>query len=427
MYTAIMTNLRSLWKRFTLVVLLPSLVTSTVKGSLRHDQAGAKILPQEIDTTEGKGKKDKKDGSRKHHIGDVVDDLDLGIRFNKVGANSSMGLAEYPLSMPTAQWLRASTTAISVIHPDDCQECPPDSSFFEDLVRSIGGEPTHPSRDEHSPYWQELREVVQVQLQRRNNIDPNKLLQMPNIWKDYDIHQVAKAVHNEFPGTHHIALMQDLLAQGATVNRDMVPSNCRHDFVRGAVMLSDLNGYAIRTVSPLNFGAKWWVGRARPEEVAFMIATGDLTSDEHGVPEDIVADIDSMKLSSPYEFTAYPEGSPTHPSWPAMHSAASSASLWLALVLNLTSDQLCEVKKVDFAISYARTVAGVHYPSDNMAGLNLGQEILSHYLPKYLSSTYGSKKKDVEDRVAKLRFDWNNFLSSDCIPNDWMAPSYTDR
>jgi len=353
--------------------------------------------------------------------------LDLGIRFNKVGAtndeSASLGMYDYPLDMTTTQWLRTSTNAISIIHPDDCMECPSDDDFFTDMIKSIGGEPTHPSLDPNSSYWQELREVVTVQLNRRSDVDPTTVLPMPNIWAGFNIQQVAEAVHDEFPGIHHIELIKNLLAEGASVNRTMVPSPCKNDFVRGVVMLSDLNGFAIRTVSPLNFGTKWWVGRARPEEVAWMIAKGELTAEDDGVPADIVTDIQSMDLSSPFDFTAYPEGSPTHPSWPAMHSAASSASLWLALVLNLTEEQYCEVRKVDYAISYARTVAGVHFPSDNIAGLNLGQEILAHYLPKYLSEVYGADSDDVKERIQSLRVDWKDFMSSKCL-KDFVSPSY---
>jgi hypothetical protein len=352
-----------------------------------------------------------------------IDELDLGIRFNKVGDEAAdLGIYDYPLEMATAKWLRSSTSAVSIVHPDDCMECPSDDEFFTELIESIGGEPTHPTMDPKSPYWQELREVVAVQLRRRNNIVPNAVLPMPNIWDGFDIHEVADAVHDEFPGVHHIALIKEFLSQGATVNRTMVPSPCKNDFVRGVVMLSDINGFAIRTVAPLNFGTKWWVGRARPEEVAWMIYNDELTS-EDGVPADIVTDIKSMQLESPSDFTAYPEGSPMHPSWPAMHSAASSASLWLALVLNLTKEQYCEVRKVDYAISYARTVAGVHFPSDNISGLNLGQEILAHYLSKYLSETYEADEDDVKERIKSLRFDWRDFMSSECLEG-FVPPVY---
>jgi hypothetical protein len=83
--------------------------------------------------------------------------------------------------------------------------------------------------------------------------------------------------------------------------------------------------------------------------------------------------------------------------------------------MNLTPEQLCEVRKVDYGIAYARTVAGVHFSTDNIAGLSLGQEVLAHFLPKYLSETYGANKEDVEHRIEEFRFDWNTFLSSDCI------------
>jgi hypothetical protein len=37
-----------------------------------------------------------------------------------------------------------------------------------------------------------------------------------------------------------------------------------------------------------------------------------------------------MHLTRAEDFTHYDEGCPLHPSWPAMHSASSAASLWLA-------------------------------------------------------------------------------------------------
>merc|ERR1712196_326936 len=108
----------------------------------------------------------------------------------------------------------------------------------------------------------------------------------------------------------------------------------------------------------------------RPEEVAGVIARGELTTDKDGVPEPIVAKIRSMGLTRWNDFTAYDTGSPTHPSWPAMHSAGSTMSYWLPVVAKLTADQYCEALRVDWAVSYGRTVAGVHYPQDNIAGLN---------------------------------------------------------
>lgn len=45
-----------------------------------------------------------------------------------------------------------------------------------------------------------------------------------------------------------------------------------------------------------------------------MIYRGELTA-EDGVPQSLIDDIKSLRLTSPTSFTAYMEGSPTHPSW----------------------------------------------------------------------------------------------------------------
>jgi len=105
--------------------------------------------------------------------------------------------------------------------------------------------------------------------------------------------------------------------------------------------------------------------------MAWKIADDEIPKEQ--VPQDLYDAIKGMNLTNATSFTQYPEGSPKHPSWPAMHSAASSASLWLAVVADLTEEQYCEVLRTDHSVAYARTIAGVHYPKDNIAGLNMGQ------------------------------------------------------
>ena len=46
------------------------------------------------------------------------------------------------------------------------------------------------------------------------------------------------------------------------------------DFLRGPVMLSALTGNTFQEVGPTNFQTKWFVGRPRPEEVAWQIHEG---------------------------------------------------------------------------------------------------------------------------------------------------------
>ena len=98
-----------------------------------------------------------------------------------------------------------------------------------------------------------------------------------------------------------------------------------------------------------------------------------------------------------------------------MHAAASAASLWMPLVLDLTEEQHCQVKALDYGIAYARTIAGVHYFTDSIGGLNIAQEILSRKLPEYLSEKYGSDPAVVSAKINELRFDWNDYLTSECM------------
>ena len=112
-----------------------------------------------------------------------------------------------------------------------------------------------------------------------------------------------------------------------------------------------------------------------------------------------------MQLTSALDFGAYPSGSPRHPSYPAMHSAASSSSLWLAVVMNLTPEQVAETRRLDWAVSRFRTVAGVHYDTDNRAGLAIGQEVIAQQLPAFLQ-TFGADPAAVQEKIARSRFDW---------------------
>lgn len=126
----------------------------------------------------------------------------------------------------------------------------------------------------------------------------------------------------------------------------IIPSVNQVDFLRYEVLLAELNTWAIGMVGPSNFGLKFSGGRARPEEIVWFLKNAQVNRAVElatwGVPGRILDAIEDMDLNHPYDFTAYAEGSPTHPSWPAMHSAASVASFWLAVVLDLSQEQRCE-------------------------------------------------------------------------------------
>jgi hypothetical protein len=196
----------------------------------------------------------------------------------------------------------------------------------------------------------------------------------------------------------------------------IIPRRCKVAFLHGVVLWSNINTWSIDTVGPKNFAAKYFVGRARPEEVAWSVhcsmaqnnpnCAGAILLDLSVVPEDIKTRISNIGLTSMESFGAYDEGSPMHPSWPAMHSAASCMSIWLPIVAIVTDAQVEELKKMDLAVAMARTVAGVHYHDDNIAGLIMGQHIIEKELADFLVNTYNADRATVEAKIKSQHFDW---------------------
>lgn len=90
------------------------------------------------------------------------------------------------------------------------------------------------------------------------------------------------------------------------------------------------------------FQAKYFYGVARPEEV----------------------------LRS--NMTSYPEGCPTHPSYPAGHGAAASAVSIILDRFDLDDYAIKQVRDSAYCWAMFRTFAGVHYGIDNVAGLKIG-------------------------------------------------------
>lgn len=341
-----------------------------------------------------------------------------------------LGESDFPMSQELCVLL-AESNCHSVVMPNDYQV----KYNVAGLVNLAGGQPPHaPDAD----FWPIFEEVVDHQARRRRRGNAAAMseggmpwLNLPTLWENFTVNQVAEAVHNEYPGLEQQKLISVLIAQGITPDTNIFPRRCKKDFLRGIVMSAHLNTWAIDTVGAANFAVKYFVGRARPEEVAWSVRCSidgnDSKSecadvpvfDLYSIPTSIKQKVRRMKLQSMESFTAYPEGSPMHPSFPAMHSAASSLSMWLPVVANLTPEQVEEVKKLDFAVAMARTVAGVHYRDDNIAGLIIGQEIIARELPGYLRTKYGANAAKVREKISQYRFDWREtaerFLSEPVV------------
>lgn len=72
----------------------------------------------------------------------------------------------------------------------------------------------------------------------------------------------------QYPGLHQSNLIADLMSGTyghIELDTNIIPQRSRVEFLRGALMLTELNQWAIGRVGPYNFMSKWHVGRARPE------------------------------------------------------------------------------------------------------------------------------------------------------------------
>jgi hypothetical protein len=174
--------------------------------------------------------------------------------------------------------------------------------------------------------------------------------------------------------------------------------------------------YLVSVVADLALRAAWyqkWIvhRRLRPEYFAFLVnqqITGTLDSN---LNSDV---INSQAVSSIFTHNAalttnagqgtyflpiaYPEGSPTHPSYPAAHAVVAGACTTIlkaffnedfvipspvepnaantALVASAETLTVGgELNKLAANIALARDYAGVHYRSDGFEGMNLGEKV----------------------------------------------------
>jgi hypothetical protein len=225
---------------------------------------------------------------------------------------------------------------------------------------------------------------------------------MPALFDGYTLEQAAAAVHKDLPSEWPSALLKQFLHEGARIDAALIPQLSQSDFVNTVVVASGVLAMATAAVSPSAFACKWHEGRARPEEAIWAIHQGQL----EGAPPALRAKIASLELGRPEDATAYPEGAPRHPSWPAMHSAASISSMVLAVLFDLDERQLREARNLDYAVASFRTVAGVHFESDNLAGLEIGQRAIEAWLPDFLAQCAGADPEAVRQKLAKVRYDW---------------------
>lgn len=177
---------------------------------------------------------------------------------------------------------------------------------------------------------------------------------------------LANVVHMDSPIDLGLAMMTWALSNGA------IPRN-RHtghvDFLNAIPDMISILGNNVKAALDKAFDIKYYYGVARPEELYAELSG----------------------CVNPEKMTEYPEGCPAHPSYPAGHGAAAGACAYT--ILNhyfLSPEQEKVIKDAAYHWAMYRTLAGVHYAIDNIAGLVVGGIIETNfYNNQYISSVIG--------------------------------------
>jgi len=178
--------------------------------------------------------------------------VDMGCRFNKFtmypeyeGPDFELKAPDYPLSDEMAHTLSYESNAYSVVTKNDFRM---EGHDVEHYIAAAGGYPPRPSPDPDAPYWPELKEVTQRQLDRRDGkLPPVSILNPPKLWKSFNVTEVAEAVHDEYPGTHQGNMINSMIVseEGLKLDYDILPFRCREDFIGTEVRLAALNTWSI--------------------------------------------------------------------------------------------------------------------------------------------------------------------------------------
>jgi len=219
---------------------------------------------------------------------------------------------------------------------------------------------------------------------------------------------LAEYVHTDFPGQEGVVAIAILSAFGPNA---LDPANpyrnnpTQYGFVTfGQPQVLDLMQKAVQQSLKAAWYQKWEVNRRlRPEEYGFYVQQQKGNGVPLGINSQLINSDALTQIFSNFGTyflpVAYPEGSPTHPSYPAGHAAFIGATATILkaffnenfvipnpLAPNAGNTDLepfagppltvgGELNKLAANISLGRDHAGVHYRSDGYDGMLLGEKV----------------------------------------------------
>lgn len=231
---------------------------------------------------------------------------------------------------------------------------------------------------------------------------------------------LGEYVHQDFPNQTYTNAALIMLGWGENALSDTNPyktSVNQEGFVQfGLPHILDMVSRAAVAALKSAWFQKWNVHRRlRPEAYAGLIHIQATGAADYGLNTKIVGSRALQTIFSQYGTylmpMAYPEGSPTHPAYPAGHATVAGAcSTILKAFFNenfaipnpveVSTDGLSlapyagqtllvgnELNKLAANISLGRDIAGVHWRSDGIQGMRLGESLAISILRDY-SQTY---------------------------------------
>ena len=227
---------------------------------------------------------------------------------------------------------------------------------------------------------------------------------------------LAEYVHGDVVYQAYLTAAMIMLGYGADAldpENPYLNADIQAGFVtHGAAEIVDLVAKVAHAALKAAWYQKWMVHRRlRPEAFAARVQFQAAGERDYGLPgelfeTEVVSRLQSLN-GNLFLPLAYPEGSPTHPSYPAGHAAVAGAC---ATVLKAVFDEDFEipdpvessadgtrldpwsgtaltiggeVNKLAANITLGRDVAGVHYRSDGIEGITLGEQVALGVLADY--------------------------------------------
>lgn len=245
-------------------------------------------------------------------------------------------------------------------------------------------------------------------------------------------------VHGDFSYQGYLNAALILLGFGAETLSDRNPYRVilnQGSFVTfGGPQILDLVAKASSVALKAAWYQKWLVHRRlRPEVYAARVENQQNGSKNYGVHSDVLNSDAVARLLSDNGNTllplAFPEGSPTHPSYPAGHACIAGAcctvlkaffkeSYVLPAPVTTDADGLNldpwtgadltvgnEINKLAANISIGRDAAGVHYRSDGIDGITAGEQVAIAMLQDYSIAF-----SEAADGFELTRFDGQRIL-----------------